>query len=241
VGGGGSRQPGPAQAHGGPVGGERLPMATRERKPALAALAVLLILVGALGATVMVMRAGNKISVVEIVDSVAIGQPIPATAIHEVMISDISGDSNVDLIRWGQRDDLVKHWLAKTNLVPNSLLTQSMITTKDEVLTPGKSIVGLTLKEGQFPSDLSIGDTVAAYKVGNDAAKAEAGGGSDSTGGAGTPINGHLVVKTKVATSGSTGGGDVSVTVVVDTADAAALTIAASADEVSLVRVPSSG
>lgn len=59
------------------MGGERLPSPPRERKPALAALAVLLILVGALGATLMVMRAGDKVSVVEVVAPVAAGNKIP--------------------------------------------------------------------------------------------------------------------------------------------------------------------
>lgn len=52
TGAGNHRVPSPAQS-----AGERLPTVARERKPALAALAVLLILVGALGATVLVLRA----------------------------------------------------------------------------------------------------------------------------------------------------------------------------------------
>lgn len=54
TGAGNNRSAAPVQ----PTMGERLPSPPRERKPALAALAVLLILVGALGATMLVLRAG---------------------------------------------------------------------------------------------------------------------------------------------------------------------------------------
>lgn len=235
AGGGGSRRAAPAPTHGAPVGGERLPVAPRERKPALAALAVLLILVGALGATVMVMRAGNKISVVEIQGTIASGEPIPKSAIREVMISDGSG---VDFVRWSQRGDLTGNYRAATNLTPGSVLVTSMITEKDNVLTAGKSVVGLSLKDGQFPAGLQPGDTVAAYLVGNDAAKTASGSGNGNSGGASTLINDHLVIKTADASAGGSGNGDMSVTVMTDTADAGPLTIAASANEVALVLVP---
>lgn len=221
-------------------------MPTRERKPALAALAVLLILVGALGATVMVMRAGNKISVVQVVQPVAIGQPIPESAIREVMISDISGDSNVVFIRWGQRADLIANYRAKTNLVIDSVLTKSMLTDKDDQLPAGKSLVGLSLKQGQFPETLGTGDTVAAYRVGNDAAKSQTQGSGSSTGATGstgtvnTLINDHLIVKKRSDQSSGLGNGDTLLTVLVDSADAGQLTLSSAANEVALVLVPDS-
>lgn len=84
---------------------------------------------------------------------------------------------------------------------------------------------------------------MAAYRVGTDAAKAQettgAGSGGEATGAQSTLINGHLIVRD--VHPGSNGlGGDTSVTVVVDSADAGKLTIAASADEVALAIVPSS-
>jgi hypothetical protein len=236
-GGGGSRRAVPAPTLGAPTGGERLPMAPRERKPALAALAVLLILVGALGATVMVMRAGNKISVVEVTTQIASGEQVPESAIREVMISDGSG---VDFIKWGQRKDLLAHYRAATNLTPGSLLVTTMITKNDLALSPGKSVVGLSLKDGQFPNGLKPGDTVAAYRVGN-----TVGTSSSSTSGTSgsTPlINDHLIIKTidSGASNSLSGSGNTPVTVLVDTTDAAQLTIAASANQVSLVLVSAS-
>jgi hypothetical protein len=207
-------------------------MAPRERKPALAALAVLLILVGALGATVMVMRAGNKISVVEITAPVASGEPIPVSAIREVMVSDGTG---LAFVTWGQRGDLTAHYRAATNLTQGSVLVHSMITQTGNVLASGKSIVGLSLKQGNFPSGLKPGDTVAAYQVGNDAAKAQSG---DTSGTASTLISDNLVIKTVASASSDLGSGDTSVTVVADSTVAGPLTIAASANSVALVLVP---
>ncbi|WP_262412607.1 hypothetical protein [Actinacidiphila acidipaludis] len=217
-------------------------MAPRERKPALAALAVLLILVGALGATVMVMRAGNKIEVVEIKANVAAGQPIPASAIEDVEISDVSG---IQFIRWGQRGDLAQHYTAATNLVPGTLLTLPMITKGTGGLAPGKSIVGLSLKDGQFPHGLKAGDTVAAYRVGNDVSKSSSGSGSgsgssgsgDSLGTDTTRISENVIVQEVVGSSGDFSSGDTSVKVLVDSTVAGPLTIAAAAGDVALVLV----
>jgi hypothetical protein len=233
AGGGRGRQSVPAPTLGAPVGGDRLPTAPRERKPALAALAVLLILVGALGATVVVMRAGNKISVVEIADAVPSGERIPDSAIREVMISKNTG---LDFITWAQRGDLTSHYRAATDLTPGSVLVTSMITDKDNSLPAGKSLVGLSLKEGFYPQGLKEGDTVAAYFVGNDGGKA-----SDSTTVADPLISGSLVVKS-ISGGGSSdsadGSGDTSVTVIADTSVAGALTTAGAGGAVSLVIVP---
>ncbi|NEB65643.1 hypothetical protein G3I39_00945, partial [Streptomyces fulvissimus] len=54
-------------------------------------------------------------------------------------------------------------------------------------LPEGKVNVGLSLKEGQYPSGLKPGDTVTAYRVGDAAAKSRNDGaqtGSGSTAGA---------------------------------------------------------
>ncbi len=219
-------------------------MAPRERKPALAALAVLLILLGALGATVMVLRAGDKVSVVEITQNVAAGQPVPESAITEVDISEVDG---VDFIRWNQRGDLTTGYVAKTNLEPGSVLSVNMITKKGgPEQQAGKSLIGISVKEGQYPIGLHAGDTVAAYRVGNDV-KDSSGTSTSGTGDSGTAgpadtlISDSLVVETNPSASDSSFGGDGSITinVLADNSDAGQLTIAASANEVALVRVPS--
>jgi hypothetical protein len=188
---------------------------------------------------VMVLRAGNKVSVVEITSPVAAGDEIPATAMREVMLSE---DSGVPFVRWDQRETVMNNWRAATNLVANSVLSTSMIAPKDQVLTPGKSVVGLSLKEGQFPNGLKAGDTVAAYDVSTRSAGVS-GSAADSTGaGTGTDstlISGNLIVRKVLSSSGDFSSGQTSVTVLVDSADAGPLTVAASSDTVALVLVAS--
>ena len=69
-------------------GGPRMPSAPRERRPALAALAAaLLVVVGALAAGLLVMKAGKTIAVIEVDQQLGPGQQIPASALREVQIA----------------------------------------------------------------------------------------------------------------------------------------------------------
>ena len=55
----------------------RLPTARRERKPALAAFALLLIIGGALAAGLLVVQSGKRVTAIEISQQVGAGQRIP--------------------------------------------------------------------------------------------------------------------------------------------------------------------
>lgn len=228
-------------APGQPVG-DRLPSAPRERKPALAALAVLLILVGALGATVLVLRAGDRIEVIKITQNVTAGKPIPSSAVESVMVAE---DSGIDYVKYNQLN-LLGNYRATTDIVKGSLLVGGMLTEKSKGLPDGKVLVGLSLKAGQYPQDLAAGDSVSAYRVGDAADKGSATGSAGASGGTGG--NTLLVQRARVQIVGSTGGGgdsvgsaDYPVSVLADQGDAAALTQAAAAGEVALVKVPKSG
>src|ERR671915_2342757 len=74
--------------------GQRLPVPPRERKPALAALAVLLILGGALTSAYLVMASGQRVSAIRVAQPVAAGQRIPLGALQEVQI----GNTGIDYI-----------------------------------------------------------------------------------------------------------------------------------------------
>src|SRR6266849_3057112 len=67
--------------------GRRVPRAPRERKPVLAALAVLLILGGALGAGLLVIQGSKRVAAIEISQPVGAGQRIPVTAMQPVQIA----------------------------------------------------------------------------------------------------------------------------------------------------------
>ncbi len=214
--------------------GDRLPSVPRERKPALAALAVLLILVGALGATVLVLRAGDRVEVIKITQNVTAGKPIPASAMESVMVAE---DSGVDYVKYDQRN-LLSDYRATADIVKGSLLVGPMLTEKSKGLPDGKVLVGLSLKSGQYPQDLAVGDTVSAYRVSDAAGKDSTSGAAGASGG-----NTPLVRQARVQTAGSTGGdgvasADYPVSILVNQSDAAAVTQAAAAGEVALVKVP---
>ncbi|MFT2018067.1 hypothetical protein ACMA1D_19825 [Streptomyces sp. 796.1] len=224
---------GRANAPGQPVG-ERLPSAPRERKPALAALAVLLILVGALGATVLVLRAGDRIEVVKITDEVSAGKPIPNSAIESVMVAE---DSAIDYVKWDQRNVLSKY-RAATDITKGSLLVGSMLTDR-KGLPEGKVVVGLSLKDGQYPRSLKTGDVVAAYRVGDvkGGSGGSSGDGGSSAGAGDTLLVRSATVESVTSANDGIGGGDLPVSVVVNQDEAPALTQAAANGAVSVVKV----
>src|ERR1700693_4927033 len=78
-------------------GGRRMPSAPRERKPALAALAVLLVALGAVAAGYLVISAGHRVGAVEITQEVGQGQQTRAPSIKEV---EIAADSGVNYVAW---------------------------------------------------------------------------------------------------------------------------------------------
>ncbi|MGW2479746.1 hypothetical protein ACWCWQ_07995 [Streptomyces sp. NPDC001571] len=223
--------------------GERLPAPPRERKPALAALAVLLILIGALGATVLVLRAGNRVEVYKLKGDVAAGHAVQDGDLTTVMVA---ADDKTHYIHPDEREALRK-LRAKSNLYAGSVLVGEMFA-EDGGIQAGKASVGVSLKEGQYPSSLKAGETVAVYRVGSSVGGSSSGSGSGkgsgssgsgssgSTGG-GAPLVQRAVVSDTGTQDKSFGSGNLAVTLTVSTADAAALTQAASAGEVAVVRV----
>ncbi|WJV46901.1 hypothetical protein [Streptomyces flavofungini] len=217
--------------------GERLPTAPRERKPALAALAVLLILAGALGATVLVLRAGDRIEVVKVVKEIPAGESPKANVnIKPVMVAE---DSGIKYVKWSARATLEKY-KAKSTIPAGSVAVGQMFAAK-EGLPSGKATVGLSLKEGQYPANIRMGDTVAVYRVagnGSSNSRDDKGSSGGSTAGR-TPIVPDALVSTKIEKSDSTiSTGNLSITLLVDRDDAAAVTNAATLGEAAVVIVP---
>jgi hypothetical protein len=135
-------------------------MPPRERRPALAALAVLLILGGALTSAYLVMASGQRVSAIQISQPVAAGQQIPVTALEEVQI----GNTGIEFISWAERDRVTQAYAA-VPLVKGALLTNGMVA-QSNAAAGGRVIVGLALKPGQLPAGgLRPGDRVSLYGV----------------------------------------------------------------------------
>ncbi len=141
-----------------PPAGRRLPGAPRERKPALAALAVLLIAGGAAVSALLLVQTGHRIPAIEISQTIGAGQAIPLSAMQEVQISAGSG---LQYVPWSERDQVTRYF-AGSAIPAGTLLTAKMVVQAND-LTTGRQVIGLTLKPGQVPASLQIGDHVDIY------------------------------------------------------------------------------
>ncbi|MDQ0599786.1 hypothetical protein QF037_004131 [Streptomyces canus] len=232
TGAGQGRSAAPAQ----PSVGDRLPTPPRERKPALAALAVLLILVGALGATMLVLQAGDRIEVVKVTKEIPAGGSVTDSNVTSVMVAE---DSSIHYVKWSLLDDLKK--LKAVSTIPAGAVAVGEMFGDKVGATQGKTLVGVSLKAGQFPADIKVGDTVAAYRV-TEGGSGSGGNSSASATGGNSLIVDNAVVSTVPAASGDelVGSTNSSYTLAVDNDDAGALAQAAANNEVVLVLVPSS-
>jgi hypothetical protein len=207
------------------AGGRRLPAAPRERKPALAALAVLLIVGGALITTFLVLQSGDRISAIAIRERVGAGQRIPEAALKEVQIA----DGSVPYVPWEAREQVAQHYAA-VDLVPDTLLNEGMVTLSSTELVPGKAVVGLSLKAGQVPVGLTPGQRVQVIHVPGD----------DGAIGGGKVLAPRALVH-HVGADGSETGGNTIVTIVVDDDASPVITAYASAGRIALAYLPGVG
>jgi len=219
-----------------------MPSAPRERKPALAALAVLLVALGAVAAGYLVINAGHRVGAVEITQQVGQGQRIPASAIKEV---EIASNSGINYVAW-QYANRVAGVYAAVQIPAGTLLTPAMTTVTNN-LAAGKVQVGVSLKPGQAPANLLIGQSVEAFGVGTGSGCAAAGGGAGGTGGGsggsgagpGVPITTGVIAS--VVGSTASNGSTAAVTLAVPDADAGVLACYASAGDVAIALTPGSG
>jgi hypothetical protein len=220
-----------------PATGERLPTPPRERKPALAALAVLLILVGALGATMLVLRAGDRVEVVKVTSDIQAGESVGDHVIS-VLVAD---DPSIHYVGWDQLGEL-KKLKARSTIYKGTVVVGEMFA-EGSSLPAGKASVGVSLKEGQYPAGIKSGDTVAVYRVGDTASSGGRGSSGSPGSGSSSTDGAPIVERARVSyvqdqddsTIGST---NLPVTLVVDSGQAASVAAAASANQVALVIVP---
>jgi hypothetical protein len=207
--------------------GRRMPSAPRERRPALAFLAVLLVALGGGAAGLLVMKAGHKVAAIEITQPLGQGQQIPLGAMREVQIS---ADSGINYVSWADAAAVAKVFAA-VSIPAGTLLTPRMTVASNNLIT-NDAQVGLSLKAGQAPASLQIGDKVQAFAVG-------------TGGGCGTTSGQSLGTGTITNVSGSvtSGGGTQVVTLAVPTGgqDAGQLACEANSGNVALVLTPGSG
>jgi hypothetical protein len=159
-----SRPPdsGARRAAKGPVAGpNRLP-ATRERRPALAALAVILILLGAAGSALIAIRSGDREYYVAVSKDIEQGTKIKES---DLARASLAGDT-AGLVPWSEAKKYVNRYTT-TKLVKNQLVTSKSFSEGDAPDVPnGGGLVGLSLDDGKLPSDgVSGGDIVRVIRI----------------------------------------------------------------------------
>lgn len=199
----------------------RLAPLPRERHPALAALGALLVVVGALGGLLLQQRAGDRIGVIQVTARVPAGENITAGDIRQVAVA-----SNPDIayVRWAERGQLSQHY-TQAELLPGTVLTGAMLTT-EQPPADGQVLVGLSLSDGQYPTELQVGDHVTALYIGDEAGW--------------SPVLATRLrvfsIAADIDDDGLAGNASVSLVVAVD--DAPALAAAANAGDIALALLP---
>src|SRR5665213_373697 len=135
----------------------RLP--TRQRRPALIAVAVLLIVSGALGGLQLLNASSHKVSALVLVRQVPAGHVIESGDLGTAALS-----GKVAYTPASAEASVVGKTAAR-DLFAGQLLTHSMMSTT-QVPDSKHALVGLRLKAGQVPSaGLADGDTVELVQV----------------------------------------------------------------------------
>ncbi|MFB6722267.1 hypothetical protein ACFCV3_18975 [Kribbella sp. NPDC056345] len=141
-------------------GANRLPN-SRERRPALAALAVILILLGAAGSALIAVNSGNREGYVAVkLKELPPGHKLDG---NDFSRGDLAGATE-PLIKWSDRDKLVGQyttgWMYK-----DQYFTLRNVTT-DSPIPSGGAQVGVVLDAGRAPSGgIRQGDIVAVVRV----------------------------------------------------------------------------
>jgi hypothetical protein len=143
-------------------GSNRLP-SSRERRPALAALAVILILLGAAGSALIALNSGNRSDFVAIsADSLEPGHKLEP---RDLSRGDLAGATG-GLIPWSQASQYIGRytttWLYKDQFVTPDNFTKAGA----KPIPPGGALVGVSLEAGRAPSDgIEVGDIVSVVRV----------------------------------------------------------------------------
>ena len=178
----------------------RLPVAPRDRRPALAALALLLILLGALGSALMVFRSGDRENVLAASHEIAFGQVMTRSDFRTVR----AAADGVALVP----ASLVNTYVGTraTSAIPQgALLSPKMFNVKTLVPDNGEG-VGIVLDPTRRPSQVpTTGQVVRVYFVAGNGTSTEA-----------TPDNPVIVNAARVIAVGhGAGAGTTSITVLV--------------------------
>jgi hypothetical protein len=200
------------------------PLPTRQKRPGYVALAIVLIVgLAALGAY-FYSKAGEKTPVVLVVKDVPAGHSISRDDLSTVNVA-----GRVTALAGSHLDSVVGE-VATVDLLPNTLLQRSMVTTASP-LSATSAMVGVELTPGQLPATgIADGSQVQVLQLPNKNAPGTTGAAQSAS-----VLADAATVYASTPDPSQTGG--TLATLIVPKADAAAIAAASSAGLVALVQV----
>lgn len=175
--------------------GNRMPTPPRQRRPALAAIALILIVGGALVAGLLAIRMDSRVSVVAARATISPGSRITAADLTKVQVA----SEDLDLVGWQYTDKIVGTY-AKGTIYAGMLVDPDMLTDSSPVGN-GRVIVSVLLNPALTPRELAKGDLVQVVRASGSSASATSASGSDAK-----DVTRGLVISVSRTTKDSLGG-----------------------------------
>lgn len=149
--------PRPASA----AGRGRLPAPVRDRRPALAALALLLVIGGALTSALIAYRSGDRVDVLVAREDIEVGQIVQE---GDFSIARVAADGAAT-VRAAAAGNFYGT-SATTRIPAGTMLNNTMFLAASSVQPPGSVVVGVVLSPNQRPATvLRSGDVVRVFLV----------------------------------------------------------------------------
>jgi SAF domain len=232
---------GPTSPTGAPNSNSRtgLPTGRRTRRPALVLASVAMVFASIAGFAALYSSANHQVSVLIVTQTIDQGQRISGSDLGQTS-AQISG--GVSPIAAADASTLVGQRAAVT-IPAGTLLTAGDITDSPPIAA-GDAVVGLELKAGQLPaSGLDPGDQVMIVQTANPGSplaspSSAAASGNDSGQSTGVLVPQATVFDVEPPSPNSSPSASLLVSVEVSTTVAAGVSLAANADQVSLVLLP---
>lgn len=139
---------------------DRLPAAPRERRPLLAALAIILIVGGALIAGFLAVRMDQREEMLMAADTIEAGQQIELADLVSAPVS-ATGSVLIPASRAGE----IVGMTARVQITKGELIQTTQLSA-DSPVGNGRTLVGISLETGRFPAGgLSAGDVVTVIDI----------------------------------------------------------------------------
>lgn len=151
--------------------GTRLPARPRDKRPALALLALLLVLLGALGSALLVYRSGERTQVLVAKETIRQGQKVTAESFS---VAEVAFDEGAQLVPAGSLQSFVG--ANSVTHIPAGTLVSGQMFTPTELAPAGAQLVGVVVPSVGRPAEgFQVNDIVRVYGTpaskGNEALK----------------------------------------------------------------------